>query len=116
GPLLIHAGKRMTAEDYEWAKEALLRIGVNAGSIPSAEALQRGGLVGAVELIDVLPPGDSGYKWHMKPEETEKPSFGFLLSRPVVLPFRALRGALGFFDVELTAEEERALRGRGLLP
>ncbi len=115
GPLLIHAGKRMTVEDYECATRYLISIGIKANDIPSTDALERGGLVGAVELVDVLPPGDSGYRWHMKPEETEKPSFGFLLARPVVIPFRAVRGALGFFEVELTAEEEHLVRAAGLL-
>ncbi len=51
----------------------------------------------------------------MKPEETDTPQFGVLLGRRIALPFRPVRGALGFFNTELTPAEAQALRTAGLI-
>lgn len=110
GPFLIHAAKAMTREEYEqacdWIDDARgLTI------VPSFDDLPRGGIVGRANLVEVvspqsdLPPSFRRYpdgeglagnmwRWHM-PEQ-----WGFVLANIEPIPFKACRGALGFFDPE----------------
>ena len=93
GRVLIHASKGMTAEEYEDALDFAFRpCGIDPAtlSIPRAHLLDRGGIVGSVEIVDCVTRSDS--PWFMG-------TYGFVLRNPVVLPFRPYRGALGFFDV-----------------
>lgn len=87
GELLIHAGKTFDLEGYGW----LLRSGL-LEHVPTRAELDLGGIVGQTRIIDCVDQMDS--PWFFGP-------FGFVLdpsaSRP--LPFRPLRGHLGFFDV-----------------
>lgn len=54
----------------------------------------RGGIVGRARLVDVLPPTPNPtVPWHMPGQ------YGFVLEDVVALPFRKVRGALGFFEV-----------------
>jgi hypothetical protein len=118
GSFLVHAGKTMSAAAYEDACEFALTCGVKRRALPALATLGRGGIVGAAQLLDMLPPGDLDHVWHSKPEpgQTWKPQFGLLLAHRMTLPFRALRGALGLFKVKLTKGEEEALRAAGRLP
>lgn len=50
----------------------------------------RGGIVGSVEIVGCVTA--SGSPWFAGP-------YGFMLRDPQPLPFRALHGRLGFFDV-----------------
>ena len=60
----------------------------------AAEAeLPRGGIVGAVEIVDCVTHSDSD--WWQGP-------IGFVLRSPLVLPFLPCRGKLGFFDPRLS--------------
>jgi ASCH domain-containing protein len=51
GPLLIHAGKAMTRSDYERVVSHLEEDGIVA---PHRHELERGGIIGIVELIDCV--------------------------------------------------------------
>ncbi len=89
GPILIHASGGCTRLAYEEASDfAFWRHG---GSIwenyPKFEHLRRGGIVGQVEIVDCVSVSDS--PWFVGP-------YGFVLRNPVVLPWRPLRGRLGF--------------------
>jgi hypothetical protein len=53
-------------------------------------ALRFGGIIGRVELVDVVRQSDS--KWFSGP-------IGFVLRDPVALPFTPTRGMLNLFDV-----------------
>ena len=91
GRILIHAGvswysgKRDALEDTaHWARDC----GIAA---PSLEQLERGGIVGEAEIVDCVTEWTSS--WFFGP-------FGFVLRNAKPLPFRPLKGRLGFFNVE----------------
>ncbi|WP_291517406.1 hypothetical protein [Acidovorax sp.] len=54
------------------------------------QTLNRGGIVGSVEIVDCVQQTDS--PWFMG-------SYGFILRNPEILPFTPSKGQLGFFDV-----------------
>ena len=78
----------MTRREYEEAKAWSCACG--AIEIPAFGELDRGGVIGSVELVDVLDHSDS--PWFMGPK-------AFLLRDPQPLPFVPLKGRLGFFEV-----------------
>lgn len=83
GPLLIHAASK--PHDIPIQKiEARHRIAIDR------DRLQFSGIIGRVELIDVVTTHDSA--WFDGP-------FGFVLAEPRILKFRRMRGFQGFFDV-----------------
>ncbi|MBV4496412.1 ASCH domain-containing protein [Pseudomonas sp. SWRI12] len=92
GRFLVHASKGMTRAEYVEA----LEVGVKGADIevlrnfPMFEDLQRGGIVGSVELVDSLDSSDS--PWYMGQK-------ALLLREPKPLPFTPLKGRLGFFEV-----------------
>lgn len=109
GPFLLHASKGCTLDEwrqgYEWMRSAFGFQWV-LGRVPALSDMQRGGIVGRARICDVIHPGDHLHasklvaagidtRWWM-PEQ-----FGFVLREVEPLPFRACRGALGFFEVPL---------------
>lgn len=92
GLFLIHASKGMTRREYEdvceYAVDRRIRI-----DMPTFDQLQRGGIVGAVELVDCVR--ESASPWYMG-------EVGFVLANPRPLPFIECGGALGFFNVPET--------------
>lgn len=100
GQFLIHAAKGMTVQEYadavKFARDAAFQ-----GAIPPAAEIERGGIVGVATIFDVIPPCSDAreclltrsHRWHM-PEQ-----FGFVLRGVTPVPFRALKGSLGFFEV-----------------
>lgn len=101
GRFFVHASKRMTEADYDTAFEVALRVGglELANRIPDPKRLDLGGIIGSVELVDVVRPlteqqqelGERQFAWHF-PEQ-----FGFRLRNPEALPFQPCKGALGFW-------------------
>ncbi|MCU7645600.1 ASCH domain-containing protein [Pseudomonas piscis] len=87
GRFLVHAAKGMTRAEYNQASWIAGPLGVN---LPRFEALQRGGIIGSVELVDSVDHSNS--PWYMGQK-------GFLLCDPMPLPFRPMKGQLQFFDV-----------------
>lgn len=89
GRVLIHASKGMTKGEYEDAYDTAMAAN-HAILFPTFEALQRGGIIGSVEIVDCVA-------------ESESPWFfgkhGFVLRDPQPLPFMPWKGQLGFFDV-----------------
>jgi hypothetical protein len=97
GKFLVSASQRLTEKDYwncygfvmsvnEWIPDMNMKI-----QLPRKEDLQRGGIVGQVELVDCV--SDSKSLWFEGP-------YGFVLKNFKTLPFRPLKGRLGFFDVK----------------
>lgn len=95
GQFLIHAGVGCTKAEYEDALEtahAISRVRPFPSGLvmPALADLPRGGIVGRATLYDVV---------------TEHPSpwffgrVGLVLRDAIALPFRPLKGVLGFFDV-----------------
>lgn len=94
GELLVHAAKGMTGDEY-WEARAFVagqpELMQLLHTIPPMGALERGGIVGRVELVDCVRASTS--PWFVG-------EYGFALRDPQPLPFRPLRGELGFFRVE----------------
>lgn len=87
GRFLVHASKGMTRAEYNAASWVAGPIGVR---LPPFEKLQRGGIIGSVELVDSVDNSPS--PWYMG----EK---GFVLRDPQPLPFQPYKGRLQFFEV-----------------
>src|SRR5436190_7737466 len=87
GPLLIHAGKSGSRAEYagtiKWIRE-------NAGrrKLPDYLDMQRGGIVGVVDVIDCVTSHSS--PWFAGP-------YGLVLANPRSLPFVPYKGQLGSF-------------------
>ena len=83
GTVLLHAGKIYDYSAIKFIENLLER------KIP--DNLQRGGIIGQVEIVDCV-------KHHESPWFCGK--FGFVLKNALELPFLPCRGKLGFFEVE----------------
>lgn len=92
GPVLIHASKGMTRDEYEDATDPLWPSCGPVIDLPAFEDLERGGIVGVVEVVDCV--SESGSPWFFGP-------YGFVLRNARRLPFRPMRGALGFFSTSM---------------
>ena len=99
GRVLVHASKGMTQREYDEAFEFAQNAYGRYLHIPFSGVLDRGGIVGSVEIVDCVTRSDS--RWFVG-------TYGFVLRDPVVLPFQPYRGALGFFDTH-NAPGEAAL-------
>ncbi len=86
GRFLVHAAKGMTQAEYRVAAEFAGACGVE---VPSFNELQRGGIVGAVDLLNCR--SDSRSTWYMG-------LVAFELANARPLPFKPLKGRLKFFD------------------
>ena len=98
GRMLIHAAKGMTRDEYESGIDALIMVGVQR-VLPALTALERGGIVGSVEIVDCVQRSDS--PWFVG-------RYGFVLRDPRPLPFTPWKGKLGFFDVPESALNQPA--------
>lgn len=107
GRVLIHAAKGMTKAEHEdaidFAVDAIRDDPRNAGASKivtlrelgfAFDDLERGGIVGSVEIVDCVASSES--PWFMG-------EFGFVLRDPRPLPFTPWKGQLGFFDVPESA-------------
>ena len=90
GRILLHAAKGMTRAEYDDAIDPLWASGGPTIELPAFEDLERGGIVGSVEIVGCVSSSDS--PWFCGP-------FGFVLRDPKPIPFRPYRGELGFFEV-----------------
>lgn len=99
GKILVHASKGMTRDEYYSARDFAFWVygGCDAG-IPAFDDLKRGGVVGAVEIVDCVSKSSS--RWFVG-------EYGFVLRNACELPFTPMRGQLGFFDalVDLKTKE-----------
>ena len=87
GPLLIHAGAHRDRADYDAARSWLFGRGAVA---PLRNSADYGGVIGRVELVDVVQRHDS--PWF-------EGKYGLVLANPEPLPFTPWRGAQGLFDI-----------------
>lgn len=88
GRIAIHAAKGMTRAEYQDASGFMLGLGVIC---PPASALSRGGLIGSVDVVDVVD--DSLSPWFFGPR-------GIVLSDPKPFEFVPAGGQLGYFRWE----------------
>ena len=85
GKVLIHASKGMTRDEYAIAFVLAEEQGVK---LPAFGDLERGGIVGEVEIVDCVKSHPS--PWFFG-------HYGFVLSDAKPLPFRPCKGMLGLF-------------------
>lgn len=100
GPVMIHAAKGMTADEYEdfacFYED--LRSGKGLPDLPPAKELARGGLVARANVVGCVPEKDKHLlcrgdaPWFFGP-------FGIILDSVEPIPFIPWRGALGLFNV-----------------
>lgn len=91
GRILIHAaqsidGSRRDATAWLHGWQSQFRV-----AIPPVDDLLLGGIIGEAEIVDCVD--HSASPWFFGP-------FGFVLRNARPLPFRPLKGRLGFFEVE----------------
>lgn len=92
GRFLVHAAGGMALAEYQHVYQFCLESGALQPpfDFPAFADLKRGGIIGSVDLVDSVDASDS--PWFMGPK-------GFVLSDPQPLPFRPMKGMLGFFEV-----------------
>lgn len=97
GTVLIHASKGMTRAEWldaiTFASPMIFRKKFDVAThddLFSFKAQPRGGIVGAVDIVDCVTSSDS--PWYMG-------AVGFVLANPRPLPFTPYLGKLGFFEV-----------------
>jgi hypothetical protein len=103
GPVILHAAKGCTVDEYEDACVWMENAGVIAHirDVPPLAQMQRGGIVGRARIVGVVPPEGLSQRewdgldlrWHMRDQ------YGFILADVEPLPFVPLKGALGLFNV-----------------
>lgn len=104
GEIALHASSFMSKRDYEEAAEFMGSIGVEC---PPAIDLQRGGIVGVVEIIDVVK--ESLSPWFFGPR-------GLVLANAAPRNFIPVKGCLGFFDWRQRQIEGVPKPARWMLP
>lgn len=93
GRVLLHAAKGMTRE--EWLRgmayaEHVAKVSPNLLRAGLPDTLERGGLVGSVEIVDCVT--ESSSPWYMG-------AVGFVLRDPRPMSFIPCKGALNFFEI-----------------
>ncbi len=84
GRVLVHAGKRVDYDAYQWLSEGT--------GLVAPRNLPTGGIVGSVEIVDCVCSSTSG--WFVGP-------YGFVLRDPQPMEFVPCVGRLGFFEVNI---------------
>ena len=87
GPLLLHAGKAMSSDDYEFICEQAEKQGLPA---PTRDQIERGGIVGIADVTGMVTQHASD--WFHGP-------VGWLLKNARPLPFVEYTGQLKLFEV-----------------
>lgn len=104
GRIAIHAAKGITRDEYEDARDT---IQSNGHVCPPAHKLERGGIIGSVDVVDVVSESDS--PWFCGPR-------GLVLRDPVASAFVPAVGQLGYFqwspaDASITPPPASWMRG-----
>lgn len=90
GPLLIHAGRTFDPVGYERLLGIAKRLRFE---VPSAAELARGGVVGRVNLVEIVTNAPRNDPWFVGP-------FGWRLAHARKHRFRPLEGTLKLFNVD----------------
>lgn len=91
GRAYIHASQDMTRREYDEARYFASRVNPSL-VLPRMEELQKGGIVGSVDITGSVPSSDSA--WFTGP-------YGFVLSDPRPMDLFPCKGKLFFFNVEI---------------
>lgn len=95
GPVLIHAAKGMTQDEWssalEFGREAMAKtLRKYSGPSRTFKTIERGGIVGVAEIVDCV--SESNSPWFIG-------DYGFVLANVRPVEFFPCKGSLGFFDV-----------------
>ena len=93
GPVAIHASSGMTQDEYWGAASAFRRCGF---TIPPAQTLVRGAIIGVAEIVDIVKASDS--PWFFGPKGLVIAN-ARMLDEPI-----PCRGMLGFFEWKPSGE------------
>lgn len=104
GRIAVHAAKGMTRDEYLDASEFMASLGVTC---PAPHALLRGGIIGSVEVEDVV--SQSASPWFFGPR-------GLVLRHPEPCEFVPAVGALGYFRWQPSGPETLPPPARWMLP
>lgn len=105
GRVAIHAAKGLTRDEYADARDFMLcQLGIEC---PPPAALMRGGIIGSVEIVDVVK--SSASRWFFGPR-------GLVLADPQACDFIPAIGALGFFKWTEAHYSVAAEPARWMLP
>ncbi len=94
GPIAIHASKTGLEEYIHYCRQI---AGVD---VPDMVDLERGGIVGVGELVDVLRPGESGGFPLEKRAYSGPGHYGLVFANVVPVAFIPCRGRPGLFDLD----------------
>lgn len=100
----IHASRGMTREEYDDGRAFMKTLGIEC---PPARDLQRGGLIGSVDVLGVVAKHDS--PWFQGPR-------GLVLANPLACDFIPAIGQLGFFRWTLADASTVPAPARWMLP
>lgn len=100
GPVLIHASKGMTRDEYAFALVHAEEQGV---ALPPFDELERGGIVGRAVITDCVTRSES--PWFFG-------DYGFVMTKAEPLPFELCKGSLGFFTPDPDIGATRASASR----
>lgn len=105
GRVCIHASKGMTRDEYEEAEYTI----ATAARVrtPSPHELERGGIIGTVEVVDVVRKSHS--PWFFG-------TVGLVLANPQPVDFIPVTGALGYFKWQRNPEGSAEPPARWMLP
>lgn len=87
GRVCIHASAGMTLKEYRTALD-VMRLAAPTRDLPGMDELQRGGIVGVVDIVDCVTHLES--RWFFG-------RYGLVLRNARAVPFIPLKGKLGFF-------------------
>ncbi len=104
GRIAVHAAKGMTRDEYESAAAFMAQLGVTA---PTPDRLDRGGIIGSVDVLDVVTASAS--PWFVGPR-------GLVLREPRACAFVPSRGELGYFRWKPGTSGDIPLAARWMLP
>lgn len=102
--IAIHAAKGLTRDEYEGTAEFMASIGVDC---PAACDLLRGGIIGSVDVIDVVTESES--RWFFGPR-------GLVLGNPQPCELIPAIGALGYFIWEPASTDILPTPNKWMLP
>lgn len=104
GRIAIHASSGLGKSEYLDVASWMYTIGVVC---PPARDLQRGGIIGSVEVVDVVRDYES--KWFFGPR-------GLILANPEPCDFIPVKGCLGYFNWRDHITKDRVEPSAWMLP
>lgn len=94
GRVFIHAAKGVIKRDWKDAWDFVRHVAPDVWNRACQEikagTIERGGIIGSVEIVDCVDQSDS--PWYMG-------QYGFVLRDPEPMPFEPMKGRLGFFKI-----------------